>query len=101
MVRARGNRSLATFLLLALAATACANEFDRRYTEAERLRAEAAELGWEWIETGKLLDQAREMAEKGDDEGALALVEKARFQADAAIKQAEHEAEAWKQRVAR
>jgi hypothetical protein len=101
MVRARGNSRLLPFLLLTMGLSACTGEFDRRYAEAESLRVEAAALGWEWIDTGNLLEQAREVAAKGDEEKALELVEKARFQAEAAIKQAEHEAEAWKGRVVR
>lgn len=101
MVRVRGNSRLLPILLLAMSLSACTGEFERRYADAERLRAEAAALGWEWIDTQSLLDQAREAAATGDDAAALALVEKARFQAEAAIKQAEHEAEAWKGRVVR
>ena len=101
MVPVHANKRLITTLLLAMTLSACATDFERRYAEAEDMRAEAAALGWEWIETEKLLDQAREAAANGDDMAALELVEKARFQAEAAIRQAEHEAEAWKGRVVR
>lgn len=101
MGRARASRRMLVVPLLALVLSACATEFEKRYAQADGLRADAAALGWEWLDTGKLLDQAREAAANGDEETALALVEKARFQADAAIKQAEHEVEAWKGRVVR
>lgn len=101
MARVQGNKRLVSVLLLATCLSACATEFERRYGEAEQLRTEAAEVGWEWIGTKSLLDQAREAAAAGDEAAALALVDKARFQAEAAIRQAEHEAEAWKGRVPR
>jgi hypothetical protein len=65
------------------------------------MRAEAAAVGAEWLETGKLLDQASEEAADGNMDVAFSLLDKARFQAEAAIKQAEHEAGAWGSRVVR
>ncbi len=61
----------------------------------------AADAGYEWIGTEQLLQQAREAQDAGDIELALELVDKARFQAEAAVKQAEREAEAWRGRVVR
>jgi hypothetical protein len=79
----------------------CASEFERRYGEAESLRVEAAEQGYEWIGTQKLLDEAAAAAEAGDTEAALELAEQARFQSEAALQQAERETEAWRRRVVR
>ena len=101
MDRARVN-SLAGILsgmLLALAAAGCATEFERRYADADALRQQAAARGYEWIGTAGLLEQAQEQAAQGNEEAALELVEAARFQADAALQQAEHEATAWQNRV--
>ena len=85
---------------LALVAAGCANsEFEQRFDEAESLRQQAAAQGYEWIATAGLLEQAEALAADGDAEGALALVEQARFQSAAALEQAEREAAAWKGRV--
>ena len=104
MDRARVNRVSIKLPVLAIALIAmsgCATEFDRRYSAAERLQAEAAAAGAEWLETGKLLDQANKEAVDGNMDVAFSLLDKARFQAEAAIKQAEHEADAWADRVVR
>lgn len=104
MDRVRVNRASTKLLVLAtamIAVSACSSEFDRRYAKAEHLRAEAAAAGAEWLETGKLLDQANEEAAGGNMDAAFLLLEKARFQAETAIKQAEHEAGAWAGRVVR
>ena len=44
---------------------------------------------------------SREAAEQGDTSAALVLVEEARFQAEAAMRQAEYEEDAWRDRVVR
>ena len=85
MGRAHASRVLAAICCaaLALAAAGCKrSEFEQRFDEAESLRQQAAAL-----------------AADGDAEGALALVEQARFQSAAALEQAEREAAAWKGRV--
>ena len=104
MDRARVNRVSMKLLVLAtalIAVSGCATEFDRRYAAAERMQAEASAEGAEWLETGKLLDQASEAAADGNMDVAFSLLDKAQFQAEAAIKQAEHEADAWINRVVR
>ena len=97
------SKRLAVALLAATLAglAGCTSDFDRRYAEAERLRQAAADAGYEWIETGALLEQAREAQVAGDAELAARLVGIARFQAEAAVVQAEREAEAWQERVIR
>jgi hypothetical protein len=102
MARARAsNGAVAALLLLAAGIAGCASPFEREYEAAEQLRTQAADAGYEWIETGAILQQARESYDTGDIEEALALVRKARFQAEAAIEQAGYEAETWQQRVLR
>lgn len=86
-------------VLLSLVLTGCASTFERRYDEAEQLRLQAAAKGYEWIGTADLLEQAAEEAEAGNTEAALALTEEARFQSEAALQQAEREADAWRRRV--
>ncbi len=91
--------ALALLLTAAIAAPGCSSLFEQRYAEAERWRQDAAAAGYEWLETKSLLEQAREQEALGNAEAALALLDKARFQAEMAVKQAEHEAEAWRSRV--
>lgn len=101
MVLARVNRRVIACCSILLLTAGCASEFERRYDEAERLRVQAAEQGYEWIGTKKLLDQAAAAADEGDTETALELAEQARFQAEAALQQAERENDAWRRRVVR
>jgi hypothetical protein len=84
-----------------LVAAGCSTEFERRYAEAEQLRLDAAAVGAEWLGTENLLRAAIDANEQGDADEALELVEEARFQAEAAIRQAEHESGAWRDRVVR
>jgi hypothetical protein len=79
----------------------CVSQFDMEYTEVEHWHQAAADAGYEWLETGDLLEQAREAHEAGDFELAFALLEKAGFQAEAALTQAEREAGTWQDRVIR
>ena len=97
----RVSRALAAIVgaMLLVAMAGCASEFERRYNEAERLHIAAAAKGFEWLATSDLLEQARAEAAAGNEEAALALVERARFAANAALQQADREAEAWKRRV--
>ena len=97
---ARASRRL-IIASLVLVAAGCSTEFERRYTEAQQLRMDAAAMGAEWLETGKLLETAVDANERGDSDKALQLVEEAKFQAEAAIRQAEHESGAWRERVVR
>ena len=102
LVRASNPALVMAVALLAVAG--CADEpseFDAQFAAAEQLRLKAAEAGYEWLETGKLLELARNEADGGNPDEALALVAKARLQAEAAISQAESESEAWQSRVVR
>lgn len=101
MDRVRASKTLAALLCAAaaVAVTGCASEFERRFDEAENLREQAVARGYEWVGTADLLEQAEALAAEGDTEGALALVEQARFQSATALEQADREAGAWKDRV--
>jgi hypothetical protein len=79
----------------------CTASFDSRIVEAERLRAEAAAAGSEWLDTEELLNRAKDEAANENMEAACSLLELGEFQAKMAIQQAEHEAEAWSKRVVR
>jgi hypothetical protein len=69
--------------------------------QAETTRQEAAELGAEWLDTERLIRQARQAAERGDLEKAAELGRRAQQQATLAIEQAKRESQAWQRRVVR
>ena len=73
--------------------------FGQLVNEAECLREAAALAGSEWLKTGELISLARQEAASGNWKAATGLAEKARFQALAALQQAEYETTAWKKRV--
>ena len=75
------------------------NIFRQSYDKAECLKRAAAAKGAEWLETESLLLQSQQEAEKANWETAYRLAQKAHFQAETALRQAELEAEAWKHRV--
>lgn len=77
------------------------DHFERSFTEAECFRRAAARAGVEWLKTENLLSRASAEAENGNWDIAIQLVERARFQAETALSQAEYEALAWKRRVIR
>ena len=99
MAPVRASKFIITVAIMLLAACSVADDIDARLAEAEDLLQEAAEAGYEWLETAALLEQARTEMANGNLDSALALIEKAQFQAEAALIQAEHEAEAWRSRV--
>ncbi len=101
MAPARVSKSAAVLVVIAatVVAAGCTTPFERGLAEAEQLRLEAAAAGAEWLQTEGLLDQARDEAAAGNLDTALALIDKARFQAEAALRQAEYESTAWQNRV--
>jgi nucleoid-associated protein YgaU len=54
---------------------------------AKLANAKAAKLGHEWRDTGKMIQDAEKAAAAGDNDTAIALADKARAQAEAAIDQ--------------
>jgi hypothetical protein len=87
--------------VLSIGISGCMTYFEMEYETADRLRVAAASAGYEWIETETLLQEAQAAHAAGDVRLAFELVDKARFQAEAALGQAEYEAEAWRGRVVR
>lgn len=71
------------------------------YARAECFRLAAASAGAEWLKTEDLLLSSAAEAAKGNWDGARELVQKARFQAEAALLQAGYESQAWRDRVVR
>jgi len=91
-----------TLIIMATAVisfSGCATDFEKRVAEAESSRMMAADNGAEWIQTEGLIEQAKKEADRGNMERANSLLELAQFQAETAIKQAQHEADAWSSRV--
>ena len=101
MAPARASKFVLTIAIVLLAAPGIAADIDTQLAEAEGLLQQAAEAGYEWLETAALLEQARTEMANGNLDSALALIEKAQFQAEAALIQAEREAESWRSRVLR
>jgi hypothetical protein len=85
----------------AVAGEADTGDFDRAFAEVAELRARAAEIGHEWLGTGKLLQAAREAAASGDMARANQLLLDARADCVLALEQAGREEVAWKTRVLR
>jgi hypothetical protein len=74
-------------------------EFDNAFAQANKLRMQAAELKFEWVNTEKYLLDAKKEFANGNTDAALLLVKKAHTESELAIKQAHTEATAWKSRV--
>ena len=75
------------------------SDFESAYKAAEKLRLQAAALGYEWSNTEEFLLDAKKAFVDGDKEKAMQLVKQAHAEADLAVKQAKTEASAWKARV--
>ena len=87
-------------VLLVFTGSAFSNEeFDAAWDAADARRMDAAAVGFEWRDTGKILGQAKAAAEEGDLEAAMKLVAKAHEQSEDAIAQQAREAELWQSRV--
>jgi nucleoid-associated protein YgaU len=61
---------------------------EQAIADAKAANAEAAALGHEWRDTGKLIKEAEDKLAAGDEDGAIALANKAKYQAEQAVKQA-------------
>lgn len=63
-------------------------EYNQAITAAEAARQQAARIGGEWRDTGKMIEAARQAASKGKYDEALSLAEQARVQSVLAYEQA-------------
>lgn len=79
--------------------SASADDFTAAWDAADAKRIEAAAVGYEWRDTGKMLKKAKEEAEAGNTEAAMKLVAKANEESMDAIAQESREADAWQSRV--
>lgn len=73
--------------------------FNAAYEAAESARKKAASMKYEWRDTAKMLEQAKETASKGDYAAAQKLADKARMQSENAIAQAKEQEQAWQAAV--
>lgn len=91
--------SVATLLVMLAAPCLKADDFTTQWDEADAVRMQAAEMGYEWRDTAKILETAKVENEAGNSDLAMALVAQAREQSLDAIAQAERESENWMARV--
>ncbi len=75
------------------------DEFTAAWDAADQRRQDAAAVGYEWRDTGKILGQAKDAADGGDMDKAMKLVAKAHEQSEDAIAQQAREAKLWQARV--
>ena len=64
---------------------------EQAIADAKAANAEAKAANYEWRDTGKLIKQAEEKLAAGDEDGAIALANQAKQQAEIAVAQAEAE----------
>lgn len=63
-------------------------EYNQAITAAESARQQAAKIGGEWRDTGKMIEAARKAAGEGKYDEALSLAEQARVQSVLGYEQA-------------
>ena len=94
---------VAAALVFAYVGTAMADTseaaFKKAWDAAEAARQQAASLGHEWRDTEQMLEDAKALAGEGDYEQAMQLVERAKFEGERAIEQAEQQAKLWQEAV--
>jgi hypothetical protein len=73
------------------AASSASPEATAAITAANDAISAAKNNDWIWRDTEKFLQQAQEAADKGDDATAIKLANKARFEAESAVTQYDHE----------
>ena len=99
-------KKLTTLPLIVLFLASCASssgttgvDFATAWAEADAKRKEAAGVGYEWRDTGKMLKKAKEEHEAGNTDAAMKLVAQAMEESTDAIAQYERETTAWASRV--
>ena len=60
---------------------------DEAIASAEKARKSAAEVGYEWRDTGKMIKQAKQLAANGKSDEAIKLARTAEEQGNSALKQ--------------
>ncbi|MBT4078221.1 MAG: hypothetical protein HOM14_20755 [Gammaproteobacteria bacterium] len=80
-------KTLAFTFALIVSSYANASTTDEAIASAETARKAAAEVGYEWRDTGKMIKKAKELAAKGKNEDAIKLAKKAEEEGKDALKQ--------------
>ena len=75
------------------------DSFEAAFAAANKAMQAAADRGHAWLSVDNLLAQAREAAQAGDEQQAIALAIEASKQARLAREQADTEQDAWRERV--
>ncbi len=91
--------AIAVLSLSGCASLSASEEFTAAWDAADAARKDAAAVGYEWRDTGKILGKAKAAADEGDMENAMKLVAKAQEQSADAMVQQKRESELWKTRV--
>ena len=91
--------ALATGVWPSLASADDAGAFKAAYESAEAARKAAAEVGFEWRDTKKMIRLAKKLAEKGEYARAIRLADRARRQGELGVMQAREQETAWKAAV--
>lgn len=89
------NRVVAVGLLMATSLAAYANDVDKAIAEAQAAYDKSEAVEGAWVNTGKLLKQARQAAAKGDKGKAMKLAAKAKREADMSYAQAMDQRKHW------
>jgi len=91
--------AIAIFLLLGCGSVSASEEFTAAWDAADAARKDAAAVGYDWRDTGKMLGKAKSAADEGDMENAMKMVAQAQEQSEDAMAQQKREAELWQARV--
>ena len=91
--------ALATGVWPSLASADDAGAFKAAYESAEAAREAAAEVGFEWRDTKKMIRLAKKLAEKGEYARAIRLADRARRQGELGVMQAREQETAWRAAV--
>ncbi len=91
----------ASLLVASAGYTMSADEksFNASYEAADAARKKAASMGYEWRDTGKILKESKEAADKGDYVTADKLAKKAEMQGKMAVAQAKEQEQLWQAAV--
>ena len=80
---------------LAVAAEDQKAQYQQLYQDAEAVRQQAADAGYEWRDTEKMLEVSQHAAASGDYTVAIQLAEDAKQQGELAVQQSKEQAEVW------
>lgn len=80
-------KSLFVFACNAILSTSVLASADQAISSAEAAQQAAAQVGYEWRDTAKMIKQAKKLAQEGKSDQAIDLAKKAEQQGRDALKQ--------------